>query len=124
MPVREFVDYEGVQRVWPGRQAAEYANRWALSHGIPVPYPDLRDCRPAAVPVTWSKRRIELERASEARQLARHRISCSQCASARGDLTRSCDDGYTLARSVQRLTDAWWQAKGAQPAGSAQGGLW
>lgn len=124
MAALEFVDYEQVTRVRPSRQAAEYANRWALSHGIPVPYPDLRDCRPVAVPATWGKRRIEVERASEARLLARHRISCSQCAAARGDLTLSCDDGYTLARSVQRLTDAWWQAKGVQPTDSGQGGLW
>jgi hypothetical protein len=124
MTAREFTDYEGITRVWPGRTAAEYANRWALSHGLPVPYPDLRDARPAQVPATWGKRRIEQERAAEARQLARHRISCSQCAAARGDLTRGCDDGYSLARSVARLTDAWWQAKGREPADSPQGALW
>lgn len=124
MAAREFVDYEGVTRVWPGRAAAEYANRWALTHGLPVPYPDLRDTRPAQVPATWSKRRIELERAAEARQLARHRVSCSQCASARGDLTLSCDDGYTLARSHARLTDAWHQAAGRTGPPAGQGGLW
>lgn len=124
MGAREFTDYEGVRRVWPGTAAAHYANRWALSHGLPEPYPDLRDCRPAAVPATWGKRRIEIERASEARQLARHRISCSECARARGDLTLSCDDGYTLARSVQRLTDAWWQVKGTGGVPVTQGGLW
>lgn len=103
---------------------AEYANRWALTHHLPVPYPDLRDTPQAPVPATWSKRRIELERGAVARQLARHRIECSQCAAARGDLVRSCQRGYDLARQHADLTDAWWQAKGQQPPGIQQRGLW
>jgi hypothetical protein len=103
---------------------AEYANRWALTHHLPVPYPQLRDTRLTPVPATWSKRRIELERGAVARQLTRHRVECSQCAAARGDLVRSCQQGYDLARQHASLTDAWWQAKSGQPPAGPQGGLW
>lgn len=120
----EFVDLAGVTRVRPSRQAAEHANRWALTHGLPVPYPDLGGRQSYAVPATWGKRRIELERGQVARQMTRHGIECSQCARAAGDLSRSCQQGYDLARQHQALTDAWHQARGRQPADSQQSALW
>lgn len=122
--VSYFVDSGGVERVRPSRQAAEHANRWALTNGLPMPYPDLYATQRMAVPGTWSKRRLEIERAAVARQLARHRIECSQCAAARGDQMRSCETGYGLARARSALTDAWQQAKAGQPSTVQQGGLW
>lgn len=103
---------------------AAKANRWALTNGLPVPYPDLRDTQRVSVPATWGKRRIELERGAVARQMARHRVACSQCAAARADLTRSCQQGYDLARQHAALTDAWGQAKTGRPSDTQQGGLW
>jgi hypothetical protein len=118
------IEIDSIALVHTPMPLAEYANRWALTHGETVPYPALRDTQRAPVPATWGKRRLEVERAAVARQLARHRVACSQCAAARGDLTRSCQQGYDLARQHGALTDAWWQAKGRQPASSTQGGLW
>ena len=117
-------DSVGIGRMHTVTPLAEYANRYALTHGQPVPFPALRDTQRAPIPASWGKRRLEVERAAVARQLARHRVACSQCAASRGDLTRCCQQGYDLARQHADLTDAWWQAKGRETAGSPQGQLW
>jgi len=117
-------DSVGIGRMHTVTPLAEYANRWALTHGQTAPFPALRDAQRPSVPASWGKRRLETERATVARQLARHRIACSQCAASRGDLTRSCQQGYDLARQHQDLTDAWWQVKGETGPPVTQGGLW
>ena len=73
-------DSVGIGRMHTVTPLAEYANRYALTHGQPVPFPALRDTQRAPIPASWGKRRLEVERAAVARQLARHRMACSQCA--------------------------------------------
>jgi len=72
---------------------------------------------------TRAKRRIERIRVQARAAAVRHAIECSQCAAARGDVTRYCPQGYDLAREIHRLTGAWTAAKSGQLVGAKQGAL-